>query len=72
MKPKPYVRLIIGDTMYEVDKYYVAGALAYERGIPWYCNPHRDGSYRHAQWNAGHENESAGDHERNLAWMAQG
>lgn len=55
--------VIVGDTEYSVDKFYRDGVNACKQNVPWHCNPHRLGSMRHDQWNYGHENESAGDHE---------
>lgn len=54
--------LLIGDTEFEIDPFYSAGALAARHGVPWTANPHRAGSARHDQWSRGHENESEAAH----------
>lgn len=55
--------IILGDTQYTADRFYMEGVKAARQEIPWSCNPYRDGSMRHDQWNYGHENECAGEHE---------
>ena len=54
--------LIVGDTGYDVSKAYAEGALAMRRGIPWDCNPHRDGTQSNLDWDYGHVNESDNVH----------
>lgn len=58
------VAIILGDTKYEIDTAYRAGARAMRRGVPWDCSPHRHGSYAYDQWDAGHTHEAAGEHVR--------
>lgn len=55
-------RLLIGDTLYELTEAYRNGARACRAETPFWANPHRDGSQRHADWAAGHDNEAAGHH----------
>jgi len=57
-------QLLCGDTLYEMSQAYLAGARALRRNVPFFANPHRDGSQRHADWAAGHDNEAAGEHVR--------
>lgn len=47
--------LLLGDTLYEVTRWLRNGAEALVSGVPYYSNPHRDGSHRHGDWNNGHE-----------------
>lgn len=54
--------LLIGDTLYELTEAYRNGARACRAETPFWANPHRDGSQRHADWAAGHDNEAAGHH----------
>ncbi len=56
--------LIIGDTQYTLDSFYIQGALAMRNSVPYSANPYRSFSGRHDQWNYGHENENAGEHVR--------
>lgn len=51
----------LGDTWYEFSRALRAGAWAYWRDVPCYCNPHRDGSQKAYDWDAGHELAAAGD-----------
>lgn len=55
--------LVIGDTQYLADQFYREGVNDCKRGVPYHNNPYRFGCNRYYQWNYGHENESAGDHE---------
>lgn len=56
--------LICGDTEYTLTPAYKRGARAMRERIPYRCNPYRHGCQSHEDWNAGHENESAGEHIR--------
>lgn len=47
----------IGDTLYEVDAAYRAGAKAGSDGTSYHANPHRFGSYAYDQWSSGHCHE---------------
>lgn len=47
-----------GKAEYVVDRFYKEGVNAFQQSIPYGCNPYRDGSQRHDQWNYGHVNES--------------
>jgi hypothetical protein len=51
--------LLVGDTLYELGPYYRDGARACRSETPFWANPHRDGSQRHYDWAAGHDNEAA-------------
>jgi uncharacterized protein with von Willebrand factor type A (vWA) domain len=55
-------QLLVGDTLYDLTEAYRAGARACRAETPFWSNPHRDGSQRHADWAAGHDNEAAGLH----------
>jgi len=55
-------RLLAGDTLYDLTEAYRAGARACRAETPFWANPHRDGSQRHADWASGHDNEAAGLH----------
>jgi cobaltochelatase CobT len=55
-------QLLIGDTLYDLTEAYRNGARACRAETPFWANPHRDGSQRHADWAAGHDNEAAGHH----------
>lgn len=59
--PKPN-QLLCGDTLYDLTEAYRAGARACRSETPFFANPHRDGSQRHDDWAAGHDNEAAGLH----------
>jgi len=59
--------LLIGDTLYELTDAYRNGARACRAETPFWANPHRDGSQRHADWAAGHDNEAAGHHRVTVA-----
>lgn len=52
-------QLLCGDTLHDLNEAYRAGALACRSETPFWANPHRDGSQRHADWAAGHDNEAA-------------
>jgi putative endonuclease len=52
-RSKPAV--IVGDTIYEIDRWLRNGAEALLARVPWSCNPHNYGSDRHDQWAYGHE-----------------
>lgn len=54
--------LVIHDTIYTITPAYVAGAKAMRENVPWHCNPHRQGSQRHHDWDAGHTHEASGFH----------
>jgi len=56
--------LIIGDTQYTLDTFYIQGALAMRNAVPCTANPYRSFSGRHDQWNYGHDNEAACEHVR--------
>jgi hypothetical protein len=57
--------IMMGDTIYEVDKAYRDGAEAMRRRVPYNVgNPHRYGTYAHDQWNNGHAHEATGEHVR--------
>lgn len=62
MKPKT---IVIGDTEYLVDRFYLEGVKAFQSNIPWNCNPYRVGSQRADQWEYGHVNASAGEYDEN-------
>lgn len=51
--------IVIDDSQYEVDSFYLEGVDAFQRSVPWACNPYRDRSRRYEQWDYGHTNESA-------------
>lgn len=55
-------QLLVGDTLYDLTDAYRNGARACRAETPFWANPHRDGSQRHADWAAGHDNEAAGLH----------
>lgn len=57
-----YKELVIDDSSYELTPEYRAGALAFHEGVPWNDNPHREDSYRHDQWIAGHTHEDEEGH----------
>lgn len=50
--------IVMHDTMYIVDTFYLEGVEAFQQSVPWSCNPYRDGSRRYEQWESGHVNES--------------
>lgn len=64
MTAQPNSLLVCGDTLFEMDRFYIEGAQAMRQRTPWNCNPYRQGSTRHDQWGYGHENESAQEHIR--------
>lgn len=51
--------LVLDDTQYEIDSFYLEGVAAFQQSIPWACNPYKDRSHRYSQWEYGHTNESA-------------
>jgi hypothetical protein len=51
-------KLIVNDVEYDLNKAYRAGALDLRKGVPWTCNPYKEGSVKHDQWSYGHINES--------------
>jgi hypothetical protein len=55
-------QLLCEDTVYDLSRAYIAGALACRGNIPFWANPHRDGSQSNADWAAGHDNEAASLH----------
>lgn len=55
--------LIIGDSVYNIDRFYLEGVSAAQRNVPYPACPYRDGSQRAAQWQDGHTHEFAGCHE---------
>lgn len=57
-------RIIVGDTIYEINTEYREGAKALRAGTPNICCPYRLGSYAYDQWNAGHCHEDEGEHIR--------
>jgi cobaltochelatase CobT len=59
-------QLLIGDTLYDLTEAYRNGARACRAETPFWANPHREGSQRHADWAFGHDNEAAGHHLVNL------
>lgn len=54
--------LLCGDTLHTLTEPYRNGARACRSETPFWANPHRDGSQRHSDWAAGHDNEAAGLH----------
>jgi hypothetical protein len=54
--------LLCGDTLYAISDAYRSGAVACRESVPFFTNPHRDGSQRYADWSAGHDHEAAGLH----------
>lgn len=62
MRKRKTNQLLIGDTLYDLTEAYRNGARACREETPFWANPHRDGSQRHADWAYGHENEAAGHH----------
>lgn len=62
MSKRKVNQLLIGDTLHELTESYRNGARACRAETPFWANPHRDGSQRHADWAAGHDNEAAGHH----------
>lgn len=64
MKKQTTPMLIVGEDSYELDKYYIEGALAMRAQISWKSNPYKDGSARNFSWSYGHVNESTGEHIR--------
>lgn len=56
--------LVVHDTVYEMNRAYRAGAQAFRNGVPNSCNPHGVYTQAHECWDAGHVNESAGEHFR--------
>lgn len=52
-------QLLCGDTLYDLTEAYRAGARACRSETPFWANPHRENSQRHADWAAGHDNEAA-------------
>jgi len=57
-------KLILGDSLYELDAAYLEGANAMRSRIPYDRNPHEEGTTEADQWDYGHVNESAGEHIR--------
>lgn len=62
MRKRRMNTLLVRDTLYELTEAYRNGARACRAETPFWANPHRDGSQRHADWAAGHDNEAAGLH----------
>jgi len=62
MSKRKVNQLLIGDTLYDLTEAYRNGARACRSETPFWANPHRDGSQRHADWAYGHDNEAAGHH----------
>lgn len=57
--------IVVGDSIYELDKAYKEGARAMRAQVPYNVgNPYRAGCYSHDQWNEGHCHEAAGEHIR--------
>jgi hypothetical protein len=57
-------RILIGDTIYEINAAYRAGARAMRDNVTYKACPHRDGSYACDQWQSGHCHEADGEHFR--------
>lgn len=55
-------RILICDSLYELDVAYRRGALAARAGIPYHANPSRPGTQPFQQWNDGHVHETEGLH----------
>lgn len=55
-------QLLCSDTVYDLSEAYRSGARACRSETPFWSNPHGDGSQRHADWSAGHDNEAADLH----------
>lgn len=62
MRKRRTNQLLVGDTVYDLTEAYRNGARACRSETPFRANPHREGSQRHADWAAGHENEASGLH----------
>ena len=62
MSKRKVNQLLIGDTLYDLTEAYRNGARACRAETPFWANPHRDGSQRHADWAYGHDHEAAGLH----------
>jgi len=62
MSKRKVNQLLIGDTLYDLTEAYRNGARACRSETPFWANPHRDGSQRHADWSYGHDNEAGGHH----------
>lgn len=62
MSKRKVNQLLIRDTLYDLTEAYCNGARACRSETPFWANPHRDGSQRHADWAHGHDNEAAGHH----------
>ena len=62
MRKRQVNQLLVGDTLHDLTEAYRAGARACRAETPFWANPHRDGSQRHADWAAGHDNEAGGLH----------
>ncbi|MFA5491207.1 MAG: hypothetical protein WC284_18660 [Candidimonas sp.] len=57
-------KITIGDTIYDVDRFYREGAMAHRQRRSWSSNPYRHGSHRYDQFSRGYENEESGEHFR--------
>jgi len=51
------VIIVIGDTQYEANKYYMKGVEAMRDQIPYKCNPYKN-EEKALYWEYGHVNES--------------
>jgi hypothetical protein len=56
--------LVCGDTVYALTPAYIKGARDARDGASHFSNPHRSGSQRHFDWDAGLSNEHAYEHYR--------
>lgn len=56
--------IIMGDSVYEMSDAYLAGARDFRQGVSFHFNPHRHGSQRYDDWDAGHTHDAAHEHYR--------
>lgn len=49
------LQVVMNDSLYEITRWLRNGASALLAGVPFNCNPHRDGSQRAQDWDYGHE-----------------
>ena len=57
-------RIVIHDCIHDMTIAYRNGARALRNEIPFFCNPHREDSQDHCDWNHGHDNDAAREHLR--------
>ena len=62
-KAKPN-QIVIEDTIHDITPAYKAGAMAMRQGVSHKANPHEISTQQHWDWDAGHVNESCGEHHR--------